>query len=122
MEDGPPLKFLTGIFITTSTSKLQGPFLQDMIQANAVHMSFGKYTLFSAYVNTANRTMAPLGFAMMFGNKDMTNWVRIWKFIKSVQPIINQNTKTIFTDQDKGSLASICKIIPEAGLFHCAFN
>ncbi len=83
MEDGPPLKFLTGIFIATSTSKLQGPFLQDVIQADAAHMSFGKYTLFLAYANTANGTMAPLGFAMMFGNEDMTNWVRFWKFIIS---------------------------------------
>jgi hypothetical protein len=38
MEDGPPLKFLTGIFIATSTSKLQGPFLQDVIQADAAHV------------------------------------------------------------------------------------
>ncbi len=83
MEDGPPLKFLTGIFIATSTFKLQGPFLHDVIQADAAHMSFGKYTLFLAYANTANRTMAPLGFAMIFGNEDMTNWVRFWKFIQS---------------------------------------
>jgi hypothetical protein len=122
MEDGPTLKFLTGIFIATSTSKLQGPFLQDVIQPDAVHMSFGKYTLFSAYANTANGTMAPLRFAMIFGNEDMTNWVRFWKLIKSVHPIINQNTKTIITDQDNGSLASIRKNVPEAGLFHCAFH
>jgi hypothetical protein len=116
------VKFLTGIFIATSTLKLQGPFLQDVIQADSAHMSFGKYTLFSAYTNTANGTMALLGFAMIFGNEDMTNWVRFWKFILSVHPIINQNTKTIITDQDKGSLTSIRQIVPEAGLFHCAFH
>ena len=122
MEDGPPVKFLTGIFIATSTSKLQGPFLQDVIQADAAHMSFGKYTLFSAYANTANGTMAPLGFTMIVGNEDMMNWVRFWKFIWSVHPIIDQNTKIIITDQDKGSLAFIRQIVPEAGLFHCAFH
>ncbi len=42
--------------------------------------------------------------------------------VHSVHPIINQNTKTIITDQDKGSLAYIRKIVPEAGLFHCAFH
>jgi hypothetical protein len=36
-------------------------------------MSFGKYTLFSAYGSTANMTMAALGFAILFGNKDKNN-------------------------------------------------
>jgi hypothetical protein len=54
MEDGPPMRFLTGIFIATSTSKSQVLFLQDVVQADAAHMTLGKYTLFSAYVNTAN--------------------------------------------------------------------
>ncbi len=77
MEDGPlQSKFLTGIFIATSSSKVQVPFLQDVIQADGAHMTFGKYTLFSAYGNTANGTKAPLGFAMLFGNEDTANWIR----------------------------------------------
>ena len=35
---------------------------------------------------------------------------------------MNQPTKTVITDQDKGSLASIRQILPDAGLFHCAFH
>ena len=122
MEDGPELNFLSGILIATSTSKKQLPFLEEVIQADGAHMSFGKYTLFSAYANTANGTMAPLGFAILFGNEDTTNWIKFWTFIKSVHPIVNQPTKTVITDQDKGSLASIKQILPEAGLFHCAFH
>ena len=122
MDGGPPSKFLTGIFIATSTSKLQVPFLQEVIQADASHMSFGKYTLFSAYANTANGTMAPLGFAMLFGNEDMATWCRFWTFIKSVHPIINQATKTIITDQDKGSIAAVAQEIPSAVQFHCSFH
>jgi len=49
MHDGPPLKFLTGVFIATSTSKQQVPFLQEVLQADGAHMLFGIYTLFSAY-------------------------------------------------------------------------
>ena len=30
MYDGPPLKFLAGVFIATSTSKKQVPFVQDL--------------------------------------------------------------------------------------------
>ena len=121
MEDGPlQSKFLTGIFIATSSSKVQVPFLQDVIQADGAHMTFGKYTLFSAYGTTANGTMAPLGFTMLFGNEDTANWVRFWEFIKKVHPIVNQPTKTVITDQDKGSLSSIRTVLPQAGLFHCA--
>jgi hypothetical protein len=122
MHDGPPLKFLTGAFIATSTSKKQVPFVQDVIQADGAHMSFGKYTLFSAYSNYANGSMVSLGFAILFGNEDTLNWIKFWKFIKSIHPIVNQPTKTVITDQDKGSLASIRQIVPEAGLFHCAFH
>jgi hypothetical protein len=43
MDDGPEIKFLTGILIAPSTYKVQVPFLQDVIQTDAVHMSFGKY-------------------------------------------------------------------------------
>jgi hypothetical protein len=61
-------------------------------------MSFGKYTLYSAYATTANGSMAPLGFVMLFGNEDTVNWSRFWKFIVSEHPIVNQVTKTVITD------------------------
>ena len=68
-EDGPQIKFLTGVFIATSTSKMQVPLVQDVIQADGAHMSFGKYTLFSAYATSANGAMVSLGFAILFGNE-----------------------------------------------------
>ena len=52
MADGPPVKFLAGILVATSTSLLQVPHLQDVIQVDAAHISFGKFTLFSAYATT----------------------------------------------------------------------
>jgi hypothetical protein len=74
MQDGPQFKFFTGIMIAPSTSKKQVPFLQEVIQANAAHMVFGKYTLYSAYANTANGNMSALEFAILFGNKDKGIW------------------------------------------------
>ncbi len=121
-DNCPELKFLTGILVAPSTSKVQAPFLQDVIQADAAHMSFDKYTLFSAYANTANMTMASLGFTILFGNKDKHNWTTFWKFIKNAHPIVNLNNKTIITDQDKGSIATTNEFIPEAALFHCSFH
>jgi hypothetical protein len=122
MDNGPEIKFLTGILVAPSTSKVQAPFLQHVIQADAAHMSLGKYTLFSAYANTANMTMAALGFAILFANEDKSYWTTFWKFIKNTHPIVNLNNKTIITDQDKGSIATINEFIPEAALFHCSFH
>jgi hypothetical protein len=47
--------FLSGILFTASASIKTVPLLQRVIQADAAHMQFGKYTLFSAYGSTADR-------------------------------------------------------------------
>jgi hypothetical protein len=70
LEDGCQYNILTGIFISPSTSKKQVPFLQEVLPADAAHMSFGKYTLYSVYSTTANITMSALGFAMLVGNEN----------------------------------------------------
>jgi hypothetical protein len=77
LEDCPQFKFLMGIMIAPPTSKNQVPFLQEVIQANVAHMSFGKYSLYSAYADTANGNMSALGLAMLLGNKDKENWTHI---------------------------------------------
>jgi hypothetical protein len=81
-EGGTAFKFLSGILVAHSTSKAQVPFLQDVIQADGAHMSFGKYTLFMAYGMTANANMSPLAYGIFFGNKDKVNWSRFWAFVK----------------------------------------
>ncbi len=53
LEDGPQFQFLMGIFILPSTSKELVLFLQEVLQADATHMSFGKYTLYSVYGTNA---------------------------------------------------------------------
>ena len=113
------LNFLTGILIATSTSKAQAPsYLQDVIQADAAHMTFGKYTLFSAYAGSTHMKMVGLGFAILFGNEDKANWHIFMTFLVKTHSIINQPTKTIITNQDKGSIGSIKEVLPDVGLFH----
>jgi hypothetical protein len=89
-----------GIFISLSASKEQVPFLQEVLQADAAHMSFGKYTLYSVYGTNANGTMSALGFALLFGNEDKQSWTQFWNFIKKTHPIVNQSNYTIITNQD----------------------
>jgi hypothetical protein len=114
-------KFLTEVMIAPSTSTNQVLFWQEVIQADAAHMSFGKYTLYSAYAITANDNMSALGLAMLFGNEDKNNWTHFLKFIKKTHLIVDQPNKTILTNQDKGSLVAISDIVPLAGKFHCRF-
>jgi hypothetical protein len=51
-NDGPLLKFLTEVFVATSTSKQQVPFREEIIQTDGAHISFSKYTLFLACANS----------------------------------------------------------------------
>jgi hypothetical protein len=123
MEDSPrKFSFLSGILFATSTSKHLVPLAQDLIQADGAHCEYGKYTLFSAYVTTANGNMSPIAFGLLFGNEDTNNWSKFWVFVKKIHPCVNAPAKTIMTDQDKGVIASILAILPEAAQFHCSFH
>ena len=59
---------------------------------------------------------------MLYGNEDKANWKTFWKFIKEIHPSVDMSNKTIITDQDKGSLASIIELLPSAHPFLCAFH
>jgi hypothetical protein len=80
------------------------------------------YTLLSAYGTTANGNMAPVAFGIVFGNEDTSNWTKFWEFVKKIHPSVNAPTITILTDQDKGSIAAISKVLPEAHQFHCSYH
>jgi hypothetical protein len=85
-------------------------------------MSFGKYTLFTAYGTTANANMSPLAYGIFFGNEDKANWSRFWAFVKRAHPILNMEGKTIITDQYKGFIAAVKEIIPLAAQFMCLYH
>jgi hypothetical protein len=65
-----PLKYFSGILFSTSDTQKAVPFLQRVFQADACHMNFGKYTLYSCYGTTANCNTYPVAFGILFGNED----------------------------------------------------
>jgi hypothetical protein len=76
------------------------PFLQQVFHADACHMSFGKYTLYSCYGTTANCNTYPVVFGILFGDEDKKGWIEFWDFAKSIHPSMIDNTRvTIITDQ-----------------------
>jgi hypothetical protein len=115
-------QFCGGIFFSMSYLSKVVPYLQDVFQADAAHMNFGKYTLFSCYGTTANGNTSPIAFAILFGNEDKAGWEEYWKFALHLHPSLNHFTKTFITDQAKGLVESIKKIIPEASHFHCSYH
>jgi hypothetical protein len=77
--------------------------------ADACHLNFGKYTLFSHYGVTANSNMSPVGFAIIFGNENTSNWTKFWEYVLKVHPSMNSGYMTIITNQDKGKKNAIAR-------------
>jgi hypothetical protein len=118
-QDGT--RFLHGVFFTPSFSQKTVPELQTLL-ADACHLNFGKYTMFTCYGITANANMLPVGFAIIFGNENGASWKEFWRFIVQTHPLINRADVTIVTDQDKGSMGAIEEILPAVGHFFCAWH
>jgi hypothetical protein len=95
------------------------PFLQQVFQADACHMNFGRYTLYTCYGTTANCNTYPVAFGILFGNEDKEDWMDFWDFAKLVHPFIDDTRVTIITDQAKGLTQSIADILPLTRYFHC---
>jgi hypothetical protein len=117
-----PLTFVSGICFSVTGARNVVPHLQRVFQADACHMNFGKYTLYSCYGTTANCNTFPVAIAFFFGNEGKDGWVQFWNFAKSLHPSLDHEGTTIITDQDKGLRAAISDVLPAAAPFICSFN
>jgi hypothetical protein len=116
------VSFLHGIFFSPLFSQATVPELQRLVMADACHLNFGKYTLYSCYGITANANMFPVGFAIIFGNENLLGWQSFWKFVIDIHPCLNQTDVTIVTDQDKGLIPAIGELVTNAVNFHCSYH
>ena len=115
--------FVTGIYFSTSTARSTVPHLQQVSHFDAAHMSFGKYTLYSAYGNTANANTSCIGFGIHFGNETKEDWVDFLNFIKDCHPSLESYTNTFITDQCKQLVEAIKEVLPTPdGHLHCSFH
>jgi hypothetical protein len=116
------LKFLNGIFFAPSFAKATVPHLQKVFMADACHLNFGKYTLFSCYGVTANSNASPVAFAIIFGNESTSTWRQFWKYALELHPSLDAGDITIITDQDKGQKNAIAHYLKLVGHFHCSYH
>jgi hypothetical protein len=116
------VSFLDGVLFAPSFVQKTIPHLQKTYTADACHLNFGKYTLFSCYGITANSNMSPVAFAILFGNKNTSNWTKFWEYVLKLHPSMNSGDITIITDQDKGQKYAIVRHLQRAGHFHCALH
>lgn len=121
-EDESSLKFLNGIFFAPSFATHTVPHLQKVFMADACHLNFGKYTLFSCYGVTANSNAAPVAFAIIFGNESTSTWRQFWKYCLELHPSIDSGDITMITDQDKGQKNAISHYLQSVGHFHCSYH
>ena len=117
-----PLTFVSGICFSVDGARNVVPHLQWVFQADACHMNFGKYILYSCYSTTANCKTFPVAIAIFFGNEDKDGWVQFWNFAKSLHPSLDHEDTTIITDQDKGLRAAISEVLPASAPFICSFH
>ncbi len=119
---GDCAQYLHGIYSIPSFAQQTVPELKRLFMADACHVDFGKYTLFSCYGITANGNMSPVGFAMVFGNENGSTWNKFRNFVKDIHSLLNLPDVTIVTDQDKGQKSAITTIMNKTGHFHCAYH
>ncbi len=116
------VSFLDGVLFMPSIVQTTIPHLQKMYMADACHLNFGKYTLFSCYGVTANSNITPVAFAILFGNKNTSNWTKFWEYVLKLHPLMNSGDINIITVQDKGQKNAIARHLQRAGHFHCAWH
>lgn len=116
------LMFVSGIFFSIKGARDVVPHLQKVFQADACHMNFGKYTLYSCYGTTANCNTFPVAMSIQFGNEDKLGWMQFWDFAKTLHPSLDDKDTTIITDQDKGLRAAVSEVLPSAAPFICSFH
>ncbi len=119
---GDCAQYLYGIYFTPPFAPNTVPELKRLFMADACHVGFGEYTLFSCYRITMNGNMSPVGFVIVFGNENGTTWIKFWTFVKEIHQLINLLDVTIVTDQDKGQKSAITAIMDETRHFHCAHH
>ena len=83
-------RFVDSILFSPSTLKRTAPHLQSVYQADAEHLNWGKYTLYSLYGTTAECQCTAILFGILFGNEDMESWRKFWTFTVGVHPWMNQ--------------------------------
>lgn len=64
-------KFIIEILFAPGTATHTVKYLQDVFQADAAHLQYGKYTFYSSYGSTANSNASQvlIAFGIMFGNR-----------------------------------------------------
>ncbi len=115
-------RFLCGVFLSISAARNVVLLLQTVYQADAAHMKFGKYVLYSCYGGTANCNAFPVAFGIIFGNEDKEGWNRFWRFATSQHPCLNHAWVTIITDQQKGLIEAMSDILPHVTNFFCSYH
>jgi hypothetical protein len=82
-------QFVQRILFAASTSNVTVPYLQGVMLADAAHLWFGKYTLFSVFGIMADAQCSSITYGIMFGNEDKASWTVFCQIAVGVHPCLN---------------------------------
>jgi hypothetical protein len=116
------VSFFDGVMFAPLFVQKTIPHFQKTYMADACHLNFGKYMLHSCYGVNANSNMSPVGFAIIFGNENTSNWTKFWEYVLKLHPSMNSGCITIITDQDEGKKNTIARQLQQVGHFHCSWH
>ena len=122
LEPGTNSKYVYGVYFAPSTSIARFNRTLRIFTADAAHLKWGSYTLYSLYGRNANMGAICLAHAIIFGNEDKRAWKSFFSFVIEHYPQLNKSTTTIISDKDKGLLAGINSTLPCAAGFHCSLH
>ena len=115
-------KYVTGVYFAPKPSIEKIESSLQLFSADAAHLSWGPYTLYSLYGRNANMGAFCLAHAILAGNEDKRSWSSFFQFALEHYPCLNQSTTTIISDRDKGLLHAIDLVLPCASGFYCSMH
>ncbi len=95
--------------------------LQNVVQADAAHINFGKYTLYSAYGNTANANMSLIAFAIIFGNEDCAGWTNSGIALLALIQVLTQAKSRSLLIERRDRLPQLKSVSLEPFIFTAQF-
>ena len=118
----PTPHFCSGFFFSPKFTKEAMQYLQQTFQADACHVGFGKYSMYTIYGTSANSNTFLIAFGIQFGNETKEGWTAFLEFVKKCHPTANTPLRTFITDQAKGLIDSIAEVFNKAGQLLCYFH
>ena len=100
-------RHVEGAFFAPSTSVSCISKALSLYTADAAHLSWGSFTLYSMYGRNANMGAFCVAHAIIFGNENKRGWKSFFEFVLEHYPYLNSNANTSHLRHGQGSATGV---------------